>query len=730
MLRRLCIFWLWAAQVPLQALSGQPEPPGQPAPNPWLSEDAILVANNGIRVPLGRAAFVDPVNDLVLQTRPGDRCGVTVLDDGPPGRRPGRLSPEKFPCDFGPRDVKYTHYGSEIPAGHRVRLQLRYDTGGQSVVVPFTVEVEVVFARLELVAKNAPLSVRRPRGTSDAIDRSILDFAYDRESHKCGVTRLADGGRRPRYGRLLDGGKLAQMMDCDELTRAGVRYRHTSRGTFPDRDAVPMVAELRDRGGNVARREHFHLTVRIAGGRENTAPGPSLLAMMTMEVSQSAMTAFTPEMLAADDAESDPGDLLFNITSWPSLEEGYVVSTDDQNSPIASFYQRDLRDLKIAYKPPSRDADADVIFQLEFQVLDPDGASSDPFAFTVVVKPMNWLAPALARNAGQLLYEGQSRPLTTDNLEIADADDLGAVSVRVLGGPRHGVLLVRGTRRDGFAAPDLAAGAVVYRHDGSDAYSDNVVLEMTDGRHHVDFLFPITVVPVDDEPPVVESNGGLVVFHGQTRAVPALALGATDVDSEDATVRFTVVPPFSDIGATLLRQSDAPEDPSSWKFNSEEEVYEKEVREWLQKDITDGNLFYRHVGPRVATAIADKVVFTLRDDNDPPNESGRVTFVIRVLPVDDMAPELHPGATLRMTVEEYELRPSRYRRAERVLRSAERRKGHVGCFSLQRRGQGGQNIPRRPVPDLVGEGPGRRSLGEHGPEEGLLGEDHFRRRRH
>ncbi|XP_077596176.1 FRAS1-related extracellular matrix protein 2-like [Stigmatopora nigra] len=724
MLRRLCILWLWAAQVPPEALSGRP------APNPWLSEDAILVANNGIRVPLGRAAFVDPVNDLVLQTRPGDRCAVTLLDDGPPGRRPGRLSPEKFPCDFGPRDVTYTHYGSEIPSGHRLRLQLRYDTGGQSVVVPFTLEVEVVSAPLELVAKNAPLSVGRPRGISDAIDGSILDFAYDRESHKCGVTRQAHGGHRPRYGRLLDGGRLAQMMDCDQLKRAGVRYRHTARGTFPDRDAVPMVAELRDRGGNVARREHFHLTVRIAGGRHNTAPGPSLLAMMTMEVSQSALTAFTPEMLAAEDGESDPGDLLFNITSAPSLEEGYVVSTDDRNSPISSFYQRDLRDLKIAYQPPSLDAHADVIFQLEFQVLDPDGAASDPFAFAVVVKPTSRLVPALARNAGQLIYEGQSRPLTTDNLEIIHRDDPGSVGVRVVGGLRHGVLLVRGTPRDGFAAPDLAAGAVVYRHDGGESYSDNVALRMSDARHHVDFLFPITVVPVDDEPPVVESNGGLVVLHGQTWPVPALALSATDVDSEDSGVKFTVVPPFSAVGATLLRQWDAPEDPSSWRFNSEEGVYEKEVREWLQKDITDGNLFYRHVGPGPATAITDKVVFTLRDDNDPPNESERVTFVIRVLPVDDMAPDA--AATQRMNVEEeYKHGPSRYGRAERVLRSAERRKGHVGCFSLQRRGQSGQNIPRPPVQSLVGEGPERRSLGEGGAEkEGLLGEDLFARRRH
>uniref|UniRef100_H3CX40 FRAS1 related extracellular matrix 2a n=1 Tax=Tetraodon nigroviridis TaxID=99883 RepID=H3CX40_TETNG len=621
------------------------------------SEDAILVANSGIRVPLGRSVLVDPINDLVIQTQPGDRCSITVLEE-PLLQRPGHLHPKKFPCDFGPSDLTYSHYGSRSPARDRVRLQLRYDAQTETVIIPFMMEVEVIFTQLELLTKNMPLVVTELKGVSGPIDKKLLEFTYDRDLQKCQVASLASGSALPRYGRLIDGGKLSKMMDCDDFTQADIRYEHTFGRRSPNRDYVPMVVELHDKEGNLLKQEYFHLMIRIKEGDENTPPKPSFVSMMMVEISQFVMTALTPDMLAADDAESDSDELIFNITSPLSYEEGYIVSTDDRNLPITSFYQRDLRDLKIAYRPPSLDSDTERIFQLEFQVVDPDGAVSDPFAFMIVVKPMNSLAPVVTRNTGQLLYEGQSRPLfSTHNLEISDEDNLDAVSISVVDGLRHGTLVVLGSQRKFFTPDDLAAGVVVYQHDGSDTYSDNIVFKMSDGKNEVEFLFPITIVPTDDEPPIINANTGLVLFKNQMMPVSPLMLSAADIDSEDSTIRFTVVAPFSNIGTVLLRQSDAPEDPSSWKFNAQDEMYEKEVTEWLQKDITDGKLFYKHTGPHNTDTIMDQFVFKVQDDNDPPNESGENVFVIRVLPVDDIPPELFPGTTLQMTVQEFKITP-------------------------------------------------------------------------
>lgn len=620
------------------------------------SEDTILVANNGIRVPFGRSVFIDPINDLVIQVQPGDRCSITVLDNDPLSQRPGHLSPKKFPCEFGPNDVKYSHFGSRSPPRDRVRLQLRYDTQADTIIIPFMMEVEVIFTQLEVLTKNMPLTVEKLLGTSNPIDRRILEFTYDRIAQQCKIASLSSGSVLPRYGKLVDEDSLGTMVDCDEFIRMNIRYQHTFALKSPNRDYIPMLVELHDKEGNLIKQEFFQILVRIREGEDNTAPKPSFVAMMMMEVDQFVMTAITMDMLAAEDVESNPDELIFNITSSLSFEEGYIVSTDDRNLPITSFYQGDLKDLKIAYKPPAVDSDTERIFQIEFEVVDTEGAVSDPFAFMIVVKPMNTLAPVVTRNTGQLLYEGQSRPLSTSQtLEISDEDNLDKVKITVIAGLRHGELTVLGSRRKFFTPGDLDAGAVIYQHDGSDTYSDNIIFRMTDGTNEVEFLFPITVVPTDDEPPIINANTGLVLFKNQMMPISSLMLSAADIDSEDSSIKFTIEAPFSTIGQVLLRQSEAPEDPSTWKFNTEDEVYEKVVTEWLQQDIIDGKLFYKHIGPHSTSTVMDQFVFRVQDDNDPPNQSGESSFIIKILPVDDLPPELFPGTTLQMTVHEYQL---------------------------------------------------------------------------
>ncbi|XP_058489808.1 FRAS1-related extracellular matrix protein 2b [Solea solea] len=621
-----------------------------------LTEDTILVANNGIRVPFGRSVFVDPINDLVIQVQPGDRCSITVLDSDPLSQRPGHLSPKKFPCEFGPNEVKYSHFGSRSPPRDRVRLQLRYDTPTDTIIIPFMMEVEVIFTQLEVLTKNMPLTVERLLGTSNPIDRRILEFTFDRRAQQCKIASLSSGSVLPRYGKLVDEDSLGTMVDCDEFIKMNIRYEHTFALKSPSRDYIPMLVELHDKEGNLLKQEFFQILVRIKEGEENTAPKPSFVAMMMMEVDQFVMTAITMDMLAAEDVESKTDELIFNITSPLSFEEGYIVSTDDRNLPITSFYQGDLKDLKIAYKPPAVDSDTERIFQIEFEVVDTEGAVSDPFAFMIVVKPMNTLAPVVTRNTGQLLYEGQSRPLSSSqNLEISDEDNLDRVKITVIDGLRHGELTVLGSRRKFFTPADLDAGVVIYQHDGSDTYSDNIIFRMTDGTNEVEFLFPITVVPTDDEAPIINANTGLILFKNQMLPISSLMLSAADIDSEDSTIKFTIEPPFSTIGQVLLRQSEAPADPSTWKFNTDDEMYEKAVTEWLQEDITDGKVFYKHIGPHSSSTVMDQFVFRVQDDNDPPNQSGESAFIIKILPVDDLPPELYPGTTLQMTVHEYQL---------------------------------------------------------------------------
>lgn len=115
-----------------------------------------------------------------------------------------------------------------------------------------------------------------------------------------------------------------------------------------------------------------------------------------MEVSQFALTALTLDMLAAEDLEAAQDLLVFNLTSpWPTdpQQQGFLFNTDVSSRPLIAFSQQEVRELKIAYQPPTPDSDQDQLFQVEMEVLDPDGAFSEPFAFIILIKPVNTLAP-------------------------------------------------------------------------------------------------------------------------------------------------------------------------------------------------------------------------------------------------------------------------------------------------------------------------------------------------
>lgn len=95
-----------------------------------------------------------------------------------------------------------------------------------------------------------------------------------------------------------------------------------------------------------------------------------------MEVNHFALTALTLDMLAAGDLETDQDLLVFNLTSpWPTdpQQQGFLLSTGDPSSPLIAFSQQEVRELEIAYQPPTPDSDQDQLFQVEMEVLDPDG---------------------------------------------------------------------------------------------------------------------------------------------------------------------------------------------------------------------------------------------------------------------------------------------------------------------------------------------------------------------
>ena len=621
-----------------------------------------------IRVELGRSVLLDPVRDLQI-TFPEDAvCRVVVLRSDPLSQRVGFLEPDEFPCDFSLGDVRYSHLGSMFFMQDFVKLQIRVDTDTQSRLIPLNLRVTVSFTDMEIVKKNQPITVVKLGGTSTNINSDVLAFKED-STKICTVTLLnVNSGVIPRYGKLVnvtkDGAKTAQF-ECKEFLRSNIRYKHTKRSSS-NRDFIPLVVEMIDQNIGRIEREYFQIIVRILEARSNQRPVASFESSHTVEVSQYSLAPITSDILAASDTETDAGEIIFNITQPLQSGEGSLINTDDPYQPLTAFYQRDIEQLKIAYRPPAAQTDQLRLFQVVLEAVDTEGAKSEQIMLLIMVKSTNNNAPVVTKNAGLSLFEGQSRTVTDAlNLAIADKDNFDEVRLQVISGPRHGELRIKGRKSDTFLASDLEIPVVAYHHDNSDTYSDNIIFRLTDGKHDVKFLFPITIGPVDDTAPTLVYNTGLILDEGEVALIDQYMLSATDIDSEDNKILFKVVslPKFqenvgsalfqeSKVGVLCLRTRTPPEGDEAWILQKDG-FFEQNVTQFSQFDIKNRRLHYRHFGGEY---FHDEIAFVLLDLAENPNVSPIKTFHVTVHRVDDLPPALFPGRPLELTADEYGLR--------------------------------------------------------------------------
>ena len=149
---------------------------------------------------------------------------------------------------------------------------------------------------------------------------------------------------------------------------------------------------------------------------------------------------------------------------------------------------------------------------------------------------------------GITLYEGGAANISSQNIAVLHPylfNVSGTVSVQTL--PRHGTLLRMGVPTTAnFSSSDLKDGTIEYVHDHSDTSYDQFqffYVVKVDG-HCINSnltIFPITVVLLNDEPPILaRSNVQLNVWDGETIVLDAVVLNATDLDTNDTYLVYNV----------------------------------------------------------------------------------------------------------------------------------------------------------------------------------------------
>ena len=631
-----------------------------------------ILVKKDIKVPYGRSVALKAEHLAIRYDKTG-HCKITVLKNDPFSSRIGSIIPSQFPCDFQPTTIFYQHYGSMTSLNEKVKLQIQLDTQKETIARQIHLNVNVIFDKpLEILNKIESLIVDELGGLSEPIGPSVLSFKFNDETQDCRVRFIPKDNGPPFYGHIVNtsniplqiGNKEADLQDiaiklnrvaCKEFLNGSLRYAHKRMATSSNRDYVPLVIELCDKKSEeIRKREFFQMPVRIRRAPDNQRPIINYnSASYSLQVDQIVLTALTSAVMKAEDRETQSEAIVFNVTQNFNENEGYFVHTEDPTQPVTKFLQRELDELKIAYKPPTDLSTTQRLQQIWLEALDGEGASSPRFYVIIVIKPMNSYAPQVIRNLGLSMFEGQSRSITREALEIRDPNNDSEVKIAVMAGLFNGRVEKNGAQVNEFSIEDIDQNLVRYTHDDSDTYSDSIVFKITDGTHEIRCLFLITIIPRDDQYPRLTYNTGLAVREGGSTRIDQFDLSASDVDSDNTAITFKVIEPPKN-GHIFLRKTSLPDDIKEEEkelWENKNNGYEKKTNSFTQIDIILGSVFYRHSDEE---KFYDYFLFRVFDNAEPPNHSGLETVIVDISSVDD-EPERSAGCPLSMNILEEQI---------------------------------------------------------------------------
>ncbi|XP_069576815.1 FRAS1-related extracellular matrix protein 1-like isoform X3 [Brachyistius frenatus] len=641
------------------------------------SHSSLVKVNKSLKVKRGQSAYLQEGDLQFHIPRQKDACKVEVVLNEPINQRVGKLVPQVFDCHYLATEVKYVHNGCPFLKKDTVKFRLYRFTEIETYMEVFSLHVDIMEPECSII-KLGPKSLEIPDfyGLSDAVDGNVVSFHYERRSSlECSIHLNGHDTQLPAHGKLVTGEPekaakrgddpesfihLRQQLDnkaramcksedclkglklvtfmkisCDDFLMLGLRYQHRDPPS-PDADYIAITLNLKDtRSGSIYQSEQAWIPVRIVGAMPNQPPKMSFMSMFILEVDQFILTPLSTATLNAEDEETPQQLLVFNITKPPV--DGFIAHLSDHTRPVSSFTWLDLNNMLIGYQPPNSSHTQRRNYEVEFEVHDFFFEKSPPMTVHMSVRNTDTNAPRVSWNMGLSLLEGQSRPITWEQLQIVDNDNLNAVRIIVVDGLQHGRLTVRGGKGFIFTVNDIRVGTVRYHHDNSDSTKDFIIFRIRDGHHQTRHKFPVKILPKDDSPPFLIINMLLEISQGKMALLRGTTLQASDMDSSDDYILFNITRP-PNAGEVMKIPG-----PGLTGYP---------VSHFLQKDLSQSMVYYRHLGNEV---FDDSFEVVLSDFHDPPNLSEPQVVMVHIEPVSDQPPKEVPGSTRCLVVKETEV---------------------------------------------------------------------------
>ncbi|XP_064918597.1 extracellular matrix organizing protein FRAS1 isoform X3 [Columba livia] len=364
---------------------------------------------------------------------------------------------------------------------------------------------------------------------------------------------------------------------------------------------------------------------------------PSLSVNRGLQLPAGSAAHLTEQHLEASAVDSDDTRIRFVMKRDPSVGQLQLAQTDElvrisAKGPVKSFTQADVNKGQVLYSHKKGDPGGNFTFL--FDVIDADGDKLMDQSFYISVLEDRF-PPSIVANEGLVLDENSAKTLTTLQLCATDRDsEPSRLQYQLTRQPQLGQLehlASPGRRISSFSQADLDSHNIRYVHTSdAEKHMDAFTFTVSDGTNEVSQTFHITINPVDDSLPVVQSLG-MTVQEGLRKTITEFELKARDADTEAESITFTVVQPPRH--GLIERTS------SGQRYHR--------AATFTMDDIYQNRVSYSHDG---SNSLQDRFTFTVSDGTNPlfiVEDGGKevVTaapqhFQVDILPVDDGTPRV------------------------------------------------------------------------------------------
>ncbi|XP_048473236.1 chondroitin sulfate proteoglycan 4 [Rhincodon typus] len=372
----------------------------------------------------------------------------------------------------------------------------------------------------------------------------------------------------PSHGEILVNGELDHSFSQKDINDGRVVYRHDN--SQHSKDFFNFMVEVKE----IKTKGTFPILIFL----ERHQYPPIVVHNKKIFVNQGGAKKIWRDQLLVSHNDSVPSDLIYSVKTAPVHGQLVMVTESQptgQQKPLKSFSQDDINRGRVQYLNSRFSPQGDAF------VLDVTNGFKTVDGLTVLVELIPDVIFLVMQNIS--VKEGDAQALTGDILNVSNYLTSSNFKFYVTKTPKHGRI---GRQRlaeesiSSFTMQEVKEEAVFYFHDNSETLVDSftVIANISEiGRQSEPMSVIVTVIPINDEAPVVTINTELKVWEDGIAEISQDLLNSEDPDTPAEELIYSIKPPSN--GHVALKSS-----------------LDDSILEFTQEQINNGQIIFVHHG--------------------------------------------------------------------------------------------------------------------------------------